>query len=127
MKNPVIYVVLNGELKMTAGKAVAQAVHAAMMQSANAHGDFLSDYERTVVVLEANNTQQLLNLYTYLDETEVEANYYIDEGRNEVDAYSVTALVAGPIAHEDKELRDIFAPFPLFGKKKNDWGRMFHS
>lgn len=126
MKNPIIYVVLNGELKMSAGKAAAQAVHAAMLFSANAHGDFLSSYKRTVVVLEAKNSDQIKNLYEYLDDSDIEADYYIDEGKNEVDAYSATALAAGPIEHEDKEKRDIFADFPLYGFKKSNWERFFH-
>lgn len=127
MNNPIIYVILNGELNMSPGKACAQAVHAAMMQSANAHGNFLSDYRRTVVVLEANNAEQIKNLYEYLDDAEIEADYYIDEGVNEVDAYSVTALVAGPIEFDDIERRKIFADLPLFGFKKNSWRRYFHA
>ena len=111
---------------MSAGKAAAQAVHASLMLSCNAHGDFLNDYKRTVVVLEAKNSDQLKNLYSYLDDTDIESNYYIDEGKNEVDAYSATALVAGPIAYEDEEKRNIFADFPLFGFKKNNWRRFFH-
>jgi peptidyl-tRNA hydrolase len=125
MKNPIIYIVLNGELKMSPGKAAAQAVHAALLFSANAHGDLLSSYKRTVVVLEAKNSDQLKNLYEYLDDTDIEADYYIDEGKNEVDAYSATALAAGPIEHEDLEKREIFADFPLFGFKKDRWGERF--
>lgn len=126
MNNPILYVVLNGELNMSAGKAAAQAVHACMMLSANAKGDFLSDYKRTVVVLEAKNASQIENLSIYLDEAEIEADYYIDEGVNEVDAYSVTALAAGPFSKDDEEKRAIFSSFPLYGYKKNDWGRFFH-
>lgn len=125
MKNPIIYIVLNGEHKMSPGKAAAQAVHASQMLSGNSKFDFLSDYKRTVIVLEAKNTQQLLSLYTYLDDADVESSYYIDEGHNEVDAYSVTALAAGPFEYEDIESREMFAAFPLFGFKKDRWGERF--
>ena len=55
MKNPIIYIVLNGELKMSPGKAAAQAVHSVMMLNNNY---FASNYKRTVVVLEAKNAEQ---------------------------------------------------------------------
>lgn len=112
MKNPVLYVILNGELKMSPGKAAAQAVHSALMLNGNSKEDFLSDYRRTVIVLEAKNSEQIKNLYTYLDETEVDANYYIDEGENEVDPYSVTALAA--FVGDNEELRAMFEGFPLY-------------
>lgn len=114
MKNPVIYIILNGELKMSPGKAAAQAVHAAMMLSANSKKEFLSDYKRTVVVLEAKNANQIKNLYAYLEDTDLDCDYYIDEGVNEVDAYSVTALAVGLIESTDEETRSMFSQFPLF-------------
>lgn len=128
MNNPIIYIVLNGELKMSPGKAAAQAVHAAMMLSANTHGEFVSDYKRTVIVLEAKNAEQLKNLYEYLDEAEIDADYYIDEGKNEVDAFSATALAAGPFYYglEGEEQRKIFEDLPLFGFKKSSWERFWH-
>lgn len=116
MKNPIMYIVLNGELKMSPGKAAAQAVHSAMLLNGNSKDDFLSDFRRTVIVLEAKNAMQLQNLSIYLDEAEVDADYYIDEGVNEVDAYSITALAA--FVGDNEELRQIFEAFPLYGKKK---------
>lgn len=113
--NPILYIVLNGELNMSAGKASAQAVHAAMMLQNNFGGNFTGSYKRTVVVLEAKNSEQIKNLHEYLRVAEVFSDYYIDEGKNEVDAYSITALAVEPIAHDDKELREIFESFPLFG------------
>ena len=119
MNNPILYVILNGELKMSAGKAAAQAVHAVMMLNGNSKSDFISAYKRTVIVLEAKNSEQIKNLYSYLDTDEIlDANYYIDEGKNEVDSYSVTALAIGPIEFDDWEKRQIFESFPLFGKKR---------
>lgn len=127
MKNPILYIILNGELKMSAGKAAAQAVHAAMMLNGNSKEDFIRPYRRTVIVLEAKNSEQIKNLYNYLDTDDVvDCNYYIDEGENEVDAYSVTALAIGPIEYDDWEKREMFESFPLFGKRKHDLLRMYH-
>lgn len=118
MKNPIIYVVLNGELKMSPGKAAAQAVHSAMLLNETSRENFLSDFRRTVIVLEAKNSQQLQNLNTYLSETNsfsdvfIDSDYYIDEGVNEVDAYSITALAA--FVGDNEELRQVFEAFPLY-------------
>lgn len=112
MKNPVIYILINGELNMSPGKAAAQAVHSVMMLNGNSKSDFLSDYRRTVIVLEAKNSQQIMNLYTYLEQTDVDHDYYIDEGANEVDAYSITAMAA--FVGDDEELRAMFEAFPLY-------------
>lgn len=114
MKHPILYIVLNGELKMSPGKAAAQTAHAVAMFSANAHIDFLSHYKRTVIVLEAKDAMQIQNLDMYLSDTDIEADYYIDEGKNEVDAFSITALAAGPIEYDDEELRSIFEDLPLY-------------
>lgn len=112
MKNPIIYVVLNGELKMSPGKAAAQAVHSAMLLNSNSKYDFMSDFRRTVIVLEAKNAMQIQNLAVYLDQADIDSDFYIDEGVNEVDAYSITALSA--FVGDNEELRQVFEAFPLY-------------
>lgn len=103
---------------MSPGKAAAQAVHASMMLNGNSKTDFVSDYKRTVIILEAKNAQQIINLYVYLDNIDMDCSYYIDEGKNEVDAYSVTALAIGPIEYDDTEKREMFEAFPLFSEDR---------
>lgn len=114
MENPILYVILNKELNMSAGKASAQAVHAAMMLEGNYSWLFSSAYKRTVVVLEAENSDQIRSLWEYLKTAGIFSDYYIDEGFNEVGPYSVTALAVEPIAYDDEEKRSIFRPFSLF-------------
>lgn len=126
MKNPIIYIILNGELKMSPGKACAQAVHSAMMLDNKSRKDFISDYRRTVIVLEAKNSNQIMNLYKYIGDTDLDCSYYIDEGKNEVDAYSITAMAIGPIEYDDTEKREIFESFPLFGRKNHNWLRTLY-
>lgn len=114
MDNPVVYIVLNGELNMSPGKAAAQAVQASKMIS----GDHFTDsYKRTVIVLEAKNGEQIRNLHEYLKTADIYSKYYIDEGKNEVDAYSITALAVYPISHDDTPKREIFEDFPLFPRR----------
>lgn len=118
--NPILYVILNKELNMSAGKASAQAVHAAMMLENNYSGLFSSSYKRTVVVLEAENENQIRNLYLYLENAGIFCDYYIDEGVNEVSAYSITSMAVEPIDSGDKEKREIFSQFKLFSGDNHD-------
>jgi peptidyl-tRNA hydrolase len=122
--NPFIYVLLNGELNMSPGKAAAQAVHA--VGSLHRHfgiKDFSARIQRTVIILEAENQQQMDNLQSYLNELDIPTGSYIDEGVNEISPYSVTALAVGPIAGEDVETRAIFKAFPLFPRKRSIFKR----
>lgn len=114
---PILYVILNGELRMSAGKAAAQAVHAAMLGK---EWSKLFTYwnERSVIVLEARNTQQIKNLKEYLQKADVHSEYYIDEGVNEVETYSITALAVEPFLSSEEEKRKIFSSFPLYGSNK---------
>lgn len=117
-ENPVLYVVLNGSLGMSSGKAAAQAVHAAMLLEGNYPGLFVSAYKRTVVVLEAKDGETIKNLLEYLQGAGIFAAYYIDEVV-EGEPYQVTALAVEPIAYDDEEKRSIFSDFDLFGKSKD--------
>lgn len=126
-ENPVLYVVLNGELKMSPGKGAAQAVHAAMLLEGNYPGLFVSGYKRTVVVLEAENGETLKNLMEYCQGADIFATYYIDEVSEKGKPYQVTALAVEPIPSDDLEKRSIFENFDLFGgyitvKRKDRWG-----
>lgn len=122
VRKPIIYVILNGELKMSPGKAAAQAVHAvtAMVGTLGKELKFKYEhYERTVIVLEAENQQQILNLQEYLVGAGLYSAYYIDEGANEVGPYSITALAVEPFSVYDDTKRDIFNPFPLYAGEDN--------
>ena len=99
---------------MSSGKACSQTTHAVVMLNEKSKSDFMSDTKRTVIVLEAKSAEQIKNLATYLGESRIDCTCYIDEGINEVDAYSVTVLAVGPIESADEEKREIFESFPLF-------------
>lgn len=127
--NPVLYVILNGSLNMSAGKAAAQAVHAAMMLPEACRSEFSREdrpYRRTVIVLEANNSAQIEHLAQYLDSTGMCYETYIDEGENEVPPFSLTALAVETIDEDDDETRGIFASLPLYGKEKHET-KKYHS
>lgn len=110
----VIYILVNGELKMSPGKAMAQVAHATAMLG-HYNSNFVSDYKRAVIVLEAKNETQMRSLEEYLYNAGLSSQLYIDEGVNEVTPYSVTAMSVQPIESDDEKFREIFAPFPLYG------------
>lgn len=127
MDNPFIYVVLNGELNMSPGKAAAQAVHAvAALTAEQSLRGFTNQTKRTVIVLEAINQQQMDNLEMYLVAMDLPVASYIDEGSNEVLAYSVTALACGPLDSQDLLNRSVFSALPLYRGQKRKWFRKWH-
>ncbi len=103
---------------MSAGKAAAQAVHAAMLLQ-NLGVEFADNYKRTVIILEAENAEQIRNLEEYCDNAGVATFRYIDEGVNEIAPYSVTSLVVEPIDADDEETRGIFATFKLYNSDED--------
>lgn len=113
----IIYILVNGELKMSPGKVAAQVAHAtAMLDKFNSA--FIGEYKRAVIVLEAKNEIQMRSLEEYLFNAGLSSYLYIDEGVNEVTPYSLTAMSVQPIDSDDEEKREIFAPFPLYGSNK---------
>ncbi len=118
---PILYIILNGELKMSPGKGAAQAVHAAMMLETGASQLFKDKYERTVIILEAKNSEALRNLHEYLKTANIYSKYYIDERSEKGDPYQLTALAVDIFDIEDTDKRSIFSGFSLFGRKKKKW------
>lgn len=121
MENPVVYILLNKDLKMSAGKGAAQAAHAAMLLPSDTRDNFTDCFKRTIIVLEAT-TEQIRNIEEYLDLASIFSCYYIDEGGKDIPSYSITALAVEPIFNEEQ--RAIFSDLKLFGvSKKRKWLR----
>lgn len=105
---------------MSSGKAAAQAVHAAMMIPEEYKHEFSDEdrpYKRTVIILEAKTGTQLDRIATYLERAGIHHETYIDEGKNEVEAFSMTALAVETIDENDEETREIFSALPLYGSQ----------
>lgn len=81
-----MYVVVNKDLDMSAGKVAAQVAHAVARLDVEAPAE--------MIVLEST-TEQLHNLERYLNDMGVPNSLYIDEGVNEVPPMSATALAFG--------------------------------
>lgn len=112
--NDVLYVILNGSLNMSPGKAAAQAVHAAMSLATTHRINFVANKRRTVIVLEAKDREQMDGICDYLFEASIDFERYIDEGVNEVQAFSMTAIAVEPFSADDTQKREIFAGLSLY-------------
>lgn len=118
MSRPVIYIFLNKELNMTVGKASAQAAHAAAMSVINSPQESVSRWEdavhRTVIVLEARNNEHLKNISEYLEQRRLHVLKIIDEGANEVDPHTWTALATQILEKENEHVEQTFSTFKLY-------------
>lgn len=112
--NTIQYIVVNKDLRMSAGKAMAQVAHAVNLVATDRDVELYSDAkQRTVIVLEGTG-EQIKNLYNYLEERSVNSDYIIDEGVNEIPTMSVTALATQQIDVLDQETRNMFYGFDLY-------------
>lgn len=105
-----MYVLVNTELGMSIGKTAAQVAHAVARIRSN-------NIPHTVIVLEAS-TEQLHNLHEYLDRIGIQNHLYIDEGVNEIEPFSVTALAIEPL--EEPSGMETLAGFNLL-REKSKW------
>jgi len=103
---------------MSVGKSGAQAVHAAMMSaytlSEDGKTDWLGAAHRTVLIMEARDQQHIENIQDYLEEREVKTFSIIDEGLNEVDPHTLTALATEILDKEDPNTDEIMSTFKLY-------------
>jgi peptidyl-tRNA hydrolase len=112
--NIIRYIVVNKDLKMSAGKAMAQTVHAVSLVSGPKDPTAYNNAkQRTVIVLEGTG-EQIKNLHNYLIDRDIDCDYVIDEGTNEIPTMSITALATEAFDIEDIEKREIFSRFKLY-------------
>lgn len=112
--NTITYIVVNKDLKMSAGKAMAQVAHAVLLTMEEDDLQlYRSGVQRTVIVLEGTESQ-IDNLWGYLDARDIRCDSVIDEGANEIPTMSTTALAVQPFDIDDDEKRGMFKGFKLY-------------
>lgn len=120
-KRPCLYVFLNSGLNMSTGKAAAQAVHAATGSVLMSSTQLLNEWDksplRTVIVLEARDELHLQNIKAYLGDRGIATKSIIDEGVNEVDAHTYTALSCEILDRNDPNVVDVMGAFNKFRDK----------
>lgn len=96
LHQPYIYVIINKELGMSAGKVASQAAQGAAATIANHYPEDIAlwagAFNKGIIVLEARNEAHLRNIKDYLRQRDINSEFVIDEGVNEVPAHSITAL-----------------------------------
>jgi peptidyl-tRNA hydrolase len=115
MTNPVVYIFLNKGLHMSVGKAAAQAAHAAMVVWEPAGEKvWLDSMHRTIIVLEARDENHMRSIRSYLAERKFKTNEIIDEGVNEIDPHTITALSTNILDKDDENTIRAFSSFKLY-------------
>jgi peptidyl-tRNA hydrolase len=118
--NAVMYLILRSpeSLPMTAGKAAAQAAHAAVEAyrltdpNSNLHKDWYVANHYTKIVLQ---TDDLFVAQQYLGERGIQTALIIDEGRTEFEGnLTPTALGCALVNKDNPHIQDTFAAFKLY-------------
>jgi PTH2 family peptidyl-tRNA hydrolase len=111
-------IVLRKDLKMSKGKAAAQASHAAVASALKTNREKKADFEKwwrsgqKKIILAADSEQDLLQLETKLRKTGVIVVKIDDAGRTQLPPNTTTALGIGP--YQNKEVDQITSSLKLF-------------
>lgn len=114
-----VYVLINTQLQMPAGKVVAQAVHAALNLVADSMNYTDNPFEQwylnnpnAVIILDGQNENVMQNLENYLLNSNLPARYfdYQDEG----EMFKKTALACGPFPKDHPMVKAVFSQFKLY-------------
>lgn len=111
--NPVVYIFINKSLHMSAGKLGAQAAHA----MAHAHltdTNWWKKPHRTILIMEARDGEHMNSIQMYLLQREIPCNIVIDEGANEIDPHTPTALSTIVLNKDDAKIKKIMSTFKLY-------------
>lgn len=104
---------------MSVGKAAAQVGHAIAMASIMLFTDgqkrlWKESPHRTMIVLEARDEHHMGNIALYLKERKFESYSVIDEGVNEIDPHTTTALATAILDKNDENVIKTFSSFSLY-------------
>ena len=118
MNHPIQYIFLNKGLHMSTGKAAAQATHASIMgvlaSNEKRRKVWADANERTVIILEARDVEHLASINVYLTQRGVTTRPIIDEGVNEIDPHTLTALASTILNKDDEDEVEPFKTFNLY-------------
>ena len=119
---PAMYIFLNRKLGMSTGKAGAQTAHAAVEAYRISHSQMLNAWYEgghyCKLVMSAENADQLSIIRHYLAERGFNTKLIIDEGRTEIEPFSVTALGVEVVDRDDPHVKATFEGFKLYKDKK---------
>lgn len=128
MERPVMYILANKALGMSAGKLAAQVGHGV----GRALFDAISDPDRyqewaeyqekgeTKIVLECRDTEHLLMAERYLNEHGIKTFLVIDEGRTEIPAHTPTVLATEILDKNAPEVQFALGEFKTYKEEPSD-------
>lgn len=96
---------------MSVGKAAAQAAHAAAMVDTS---NWPVHPVRTIIVLEARDEEHMNNIRRYLSERRIDLGTIVDEGANEIQPMSTTAMYSCVLDKNDEDIQKIMSQFKLY-------------
>lgn len=111
-------IILRKDLKMTKGKAAAQASHAAVASAIKSMRERQKEFSlwwrngQTKIILAVDSEEELLNLEAKLQRTGVILAKINDAGRTQLPPGTTTALGVGP--HAQKDVERITSSLKLF-------------
>lgn len=131
IKNPVMYVFVNKGLKMNAGKVAAQVAHAQEElftelrhlggETWEHHLNCMCQNPRTVIILEAKDTDELYKINSYLESCDISTGIYVDEGSATGDyMLEPTAMACEYLDKCDPRTETIFRMFKLYTQEESE-------
>ena len=118
MDNPIVYIFANKGLKMSPGKLASQVAHAVIIMSSNEEQSELklwkSTPHKTIIVLEARDENHIRNIRQYLLVRGYNTYDVIDEGVNEIDKHTITALSTEILEKDNEDVIKTFSSFDLY-------------
>lgn len=118
MSRPVMYIFVNRGLGMTSGKLMAQASHAAIqayqLSKPTVIKEWMLGKHYTKLVMLAKDEQDIQNIQDYLESRGFRTEMIIDEGRNEIDPITKTALGVEIVDKDGPHVEATFSSFELY-------------
>ena len=99
------YVIIPKKPKMSPGKKIAQACHASFLALGKETAEAIAEWAQEgmpVIVLEAEDIKQMMNISLYCDHWDIKQHTYIDEGKTEVKPFTPTALATGLVTEKQE-------------------------
>ncbi len=103
---------------MSPGKLAAQVAHATMISCSEQDESkldlWVSSPHKTIIVLQARNENHLRSIKDYLTTRKYRAHMIVDEGVNEIDPHTVTAIATDILDKDDENVIKTFSTFELY-------------
>jgi PTH2 family peptidyl-tRNA hydrolase len=92
-------IVIRKDLKMSLGKAIAQACHAAIEAYKNSNKEIVKKWEESgskKVVLKVNSLEELLKIYEEAKKNGLVVSLIRDAGKTQLEEGTITCIAIGP-------------------------------